>query len=105
MLTMRWVVTNSPSGQRSRSSTSTLPPPSITRRVAQGSGTQAPSISPDMKVSRLWPFDCGNDRHVAAALRGRLEALLEQPGAESHVLGIAKGGRGDLESGQIAQAR
>ena len=52
--TIRWVVTNSPSGQRSRSSTSTLPPPSRTRRVAQGSGTQAPSISPALeRLERL----------------------------------------------------
>ncbi len=53
------VVTNCPSGQRLRSSTSTVPPPSRTRRVAQGSGTQAPWISPARKVSSVCAFACG----------------------------------------------
>ena len=42
--TIRWVVTYWPSGHRVRSSTRTLPPPSWTSRVAQGSGTQAPAM-------------------------------------------------------------
>jgi hypothetical protein len=57
--TIRWVVTNWPPGHRLRSSTSTLPPPSCTRRVAHGSGTQAPAIWPSLKVSRVWELSCG----------------------------------------------
>ena len=44
---------NWPSGQRSASSTRTLPPASSTRRVSQGVGTQAPTISPLWKAVRV----------------------------------------------------
>ena len=71
--TMRCVVTYRPFGHRSRSSTSTLPPPSSTRRVAHGSGTHAPAMSPDWNVSRLTEFSCGSDLDVATAGRRRLE--------------------------------
>ena len=37
----------------------TLPPPSWTSRVAHGSGTQAPSMSPDLKVSSVCELACG----------------------------------------------
>ena len=57
--TTRWVVTYLPSGHRSRSSTRTLAPPSWIRRVAHGSGTQAPSIVPARNVSRVWEFSWG----------------------------------------------
>ena len=57
--TMTCVVTNFPSGQRLRSSTSTTPPPSRTRRVAHGSGTHAPWISPARNVSSVCAFACG----------------------------------------------
>ena len=56
---MRCVVTYCPSGHRSRSSTSTVPPPSWIRRVAHGSGTHAPSMSPALKESSVAPFSCG----------------------------------------------
>ena len=56
---MRWVVTNLPSGQMSRSSTSTWPPPSSTRRVAHGSGTQAPSMAPVWNAVSVSAFSCG----------------------------------------------
>src|SRR6266508_1920831 len=54
--TTRWVVTNLPPGQSLASSTSTLPPPSRSSRVAHGSGTQAPSISPALNSSRVCAF-------------------------------------------------
>ena len=57
--TMRWVVTYWPPGQRVFSSTRTLPLPSWTIRVAQGSGTQAPAMIPVLKASRAWPFSWG----------------------------------------------
>ena len=54
--TIRWVVTNAPSGHRSFSSTSTVPPPSSTRREAHGSGTQAPAMSPALNRSSVCAF-------------------------------------------------
>src|SRR3954447_8740012 len=59
---MRWGVTNRPFGHRLASSTRIFPPPSFTRRVAHGSGTQAPSI---------WP--CWNDVSVTALSCGTTE--------------------------------
>ena len=57
--TIRWVVTNCPSGQISDSSRRTLPPPSFTRRVAHGSGTQAPSSSPAWNAASVSALSCG----------------------------------------------
>ena len=57
--TITWVVTYWPSGHRSRSSTSTLPPPSWINRVAHGSGTHAPWMSPERNVCRVWLFSWG----------------------------------------------
>src|SRR6266550_2444262 len=56
---MRWVVTYWPPGHNVFSSTRTLPPPSWTRRVAHGSGTQAPSIWPPLKASSVWALSWG----------------------------------------------
>src|SRR5712691_6869019 len=56
---MRWVVTYWPPGHNVFSSTRTLPPPSWTRRVAHGSGTQAPSVWPLLKASSVWALSCG----------------------------------------------
>ena len=60
--TIRCVVTNSPSGHRSFSSTSTWPPPSRTSREAQGSGTQAPSSLPALNRLRRREFVRRRDR-------------------------------------------
>ena len=58
-LTMSSVVTNWPAGHRLRSSTRTLPPPSFTSRVAQGSGTQAPAIRFCWKAVSVWELSWG----------------------------------------------
>ena len=50
------VVWNFSSGHRVFSSTSVLPPASSTSRDAHGSGSQAPSISPDLNRSRVCAF-------------------------------------------------
>ena len=95
MRTMRWVVTYSPSGQRSASSTRTCAPPSWIKRVAQGSGTQAPSMSPAMNAASV-AVGLGLDRHVAAAGVVGLVALVVQPGSERDVLGVAELRRGRM---------
>src|SRR4249919_1050089 len=56
---MSWVVTYLPCGQRSASSTRILPPPSVTRRVAHGSGTQAPTSSPVLNAFSVVALSCG----------------------------------------------
>src|SRR5690242_965200 len=56
---MSSVVTNLPFGQSVDSSTRTCPPPSFTRRVAHGSGTQAPSIEPAWNACRVVALSCG----------------------------------------------
>ena len=56
---MRCVVTNWPSGHSSASLRRTCPPPSSTRRVAHGSGTQAPSRSPDCSAASVSGLSCG----------------------------------------------
>src|SRR5579871_689113 len=53
------VVTNCPCGQSVRSSTSTLPCPSWTSLVAHGSGTHAPSMSPDSNDCSVVALSCG----------------------------------------------
>ena len=93
--TMRWVVTNWPSGHRSASSTSTWPPPSCTSRVAQGSGTQAPSMSPAWKAASVSALSCGRSDVAAAGVVG-LEALLGQPGPQGDVLGVAERRGGEV---------
>src|SRR5205814_4493918 len=57
--TISVVVRNRLFGQRVASSTRTLPLPSSTRRLVHGSGTHAPSICPDLNVSRVWTFSYG----------------------------------------------
>ena len=56
---MMCVVTYRPSGHSVASSTSTLPPPSSIRRVAHGSGTQAPAMSPFWKAVSVSALACG----------------------------------------------
>ena len=56
---MRLVVSNLPCGHRSRSSTSTAPLPSMTRRLAHGSGTHAPSILPCLNAVSVCALSCG----------------------------------------------
>src|SRR4051794_18493299 len=74
--TTSWVVTNLPSGHSVRSSSRTLPPPSWTRRVAQGSGTQAPSIWPERNVSRVWALSWGTIETSPPPSRSALRLLL-----------------------------
>ena len=52
-------MTKSPSGQMSASLTSTLPPPSRMRRVAHGSGTQAPSSAPAWNAASVSALSWG----------------------------------------------
>ena len=54
-------------GPQVASSTRTLPPPSWIRRVAHGSGTQAPSMSPALKAVSVSALACGMIDDVAAA--------------------------------------
>ena len=103
--TIRWVVTNSPSGHSSASSTSTWPPPSSTRRVAHGSGTQAPSMSPDWNAASVSAFSCGVIAHVAAAAGVGREALLGEPGPQGDVLGVAERRRGQRRAGEVGRVR
>src|SRR3954465_9581405 len=56
---MGWVVTYLPCGHRSASSTRILPPPSVTSRVAHGSGTHAPTSSPLLKAFSVVALSCG----------------------------------------------
>ena len=65
-------------------------------RVAHGSGTQAPSMAPDLKASSVWAVVLRQDRHVAAARRVGVEALLLQPGPQGDVLRVA-----ELRGGQL----
>src|SRR5207248_2074125 len=56
---MTVVVRNLPPGQRLTSLTSTLPLPSSSSRLVHGSGTQAPSTWPALKVSSVCELSCG----------------------------------------------
>ena len=84
------VVRNFSSGHRVFSSTSTLPPASSTSRDAHGSGSQAPSISPDLNRSRVCVFSWLTMSTSAAAGRLHLQAVVQQPLAQRHVLGAAQ---------------
>ena len=59
MLTTRTVVENSPFGQRVFSLTRMWPWPSLTIRVAQGSGTHAPAMVPDSNEARVVELSSG----------------------------------------------
>src|SRR5438270_10515043 len=56
---MTVVVRNLPPAHSDASLTSSLPLPSITSLLTQGSGTHAPPIWPDLKVSRVWALSWG----------------------------------------------
>ena len=103
MATIKWVVTYSPFGHRSRSSTSTLPPPSWMGRVAQGSGHPgAVDVARDEGLQRLAVL-LRSDAHVAAAGLVGLQAVLLEPGSKG-VLRVAQAGRGQRLALQILDA-
>ena len=101
MATIRWVVTNSPSGHSSASSSSTWPPPSLTRRVAHGSGTHAPSRAPAWNAASVSALSCGVIVHVAAAAGVGLVALLGEPRPQGDVLGVAERRRRQRRAGEV----
>ena len=70
--TIRWVVTKSPSGHRSFSSTQHVRAGVDTRRDAHGSGSHAPSTWPALNRSSVCEFSCGDDGHVARAAGQRV---------------------------------
>ena len=99
--TIRWVVTNSPSGHSSASSSSTVPPPSSTSLVAHGSGTHAPSRAPDWNAASVSALSCGVIAHVATAARVGLEPLLGEPRPQGDVLGVAERRRRQRGPGEV----
>ena len=86
-----------PPGQSDFSLTRTWPWPSLTMRVAHGSGTQAPAMLPASKEARVVALSSG--RMVTSPLPpfgpGVGEALLGEPGAQGDVLGVPELGGGD----------
>ena len=99
---MRWVVTNSPSGHRSASSTSTSPPPS---RIEPGGPRLGDPGAVDLALlegGERVGVGLGHDRDVAAAGRVGLEALVGEPGPQGHVLGVAQRRRGQRGASRSA---
>ena len=88
--TIRCVVTNWPSGHKDASSTSTLPLPSWISRVAHGSGTHAPSMSPAWKVASVSGVGLRLDAHIATARSVGAVALFLQPRTQRDVLRVAQ---------------
>src|SRR5262249_45217835 len=76
--TISWVDTKSPLGHRERSSRKTWPPASCTRRVAQGSGTQAPSMPPFLNSVRVSAFAVGRTLTLPPCSRALRPLALSQ---------------------------
>ncbi len=103
-VTTRCVVTYLPSGHRSLSSTRILPPPSVTRRVAHGSGTHAPSIGAGLERGRAsCELSCGTIVTSPPPVVSVLQPLLVQPRAERDVLRVAELRRRELLALQVGR--
>ena len=84
------VVWNFSSGHRVFSSTSVLPPASSTSRDAQGSGSQAPSISPVLNRSRVCEFSWFTMSTSPPPVVCDLQPVVQQPLAQRDILGAAE---------------
>ena len=74
-------------------------------RVAHGSGTHAPSISPALNALSVSAFSCGTIETSPPPVVSVVEALLLQPAAQRDVLGVAELRRGDLLALQVVRRR